>query len=138
MNPQWVHEVFACVVINDFQMIFTGNIKVLTPVQIEALELEKTPVFYLMAYAKRSAVLPINCNDHTVWCILSILLFNDNNKIKANIPTERFACRLIWPVLNMAYNMIYTDEEKFTNTVIYMHPHQLKACSDRKHPLIFL
>ena len=39
MNPQWVHEVFACVVINDFQMIFTGNIKVLNPVQNEVLEL---------------------------------------------------------------------------------------------------
>ena len=45
MNPQWVHEVFACVVINDFQMIFTGNIKVLTPVQIEALELEQNSCF---------------------------------------------------------------------------------------------
>ena len=31
MNPQWVHEVFACVVINDFQMIFTGNIKSFDP-----------------------------------------------------------------------------------------------------------
>ena len=66
MNPQWVHEVFACVVINDFQMIFTGNIKVLTSVQIEALELEKTPVFYLMAYAKPSTVLLQNCIGHIV------------------------------------------------------------------------
>jgi len=47
-------------------MIFTGNIKVLTSVQIEALELEKTPVFYLMAYAKQSTVLLKNCIGHTV------------------------------------------------------------------------
>ena len=35
MNLERVHEVFACVVINDFQMIFTGNIKVLTRLHIE-------------------------------------------------------------------------------------------------------
>ena len=45
MNPQWVHEVFACVVINDFQMIFTGNIKVLNPVQNGVLELEQNSGF---------------------------------------------------------------------------------------------
>ena len=42
MNLQRVHELFACVVINDFQMIFTGNIKLLTQLHIEIFELVHT------------------------------------------------------------------------------------------------